>query len=230
MLKHLAIIMDGNSRWAAARGLPRAEGHRKGADAARETIETCAKLGIKHLTLYAFSSENWNRPEEEVTTLMQLLRFYVKKELSSLHKNNIKVRVIGDFARLDKDIQNDLRAAEELTKNNSLLEVNVALSYGSRDEIVNAAKTLAQSGKEITEESFGNSLYTAGTPDPDLLIRTGGEHRLSNFLLWQAAYAELLFTPVLWPDFGVEDIKNAISEFEKRERRYGTREAERNAS
>ncbi len=227
IIKHIAIIMDGNGRWAESRGLSKAEGHRRGAEAARKIIEVCAKQGIPFLTLYAFSAENWNRPESEVSWLMELLEGYLRREISSLHENNIRVRVIGDLLKLAPDIRTQIEKAESLTAANTRLTLTVALSYGSRQEIIQAAKKAAESGeiKMLDEEKFSRFLHTAGTPDPDLLIRTGGEKRLSNFLLWQFAYTELYFSDILWPDFGVEDLKEAIAEFAKRERRYGARPA-----
>lgn len=226
---HIAIIMDGNGRWATSRNLPRVAGHKKGADAVREVIESCAEIGIPYLTLYAFSAENWRRPAEEVDSLMELLSFYLNKEIKTLHKNGIKINFAGDREKLPKDIAAKLVEAENLTKNNAKLVLTIALSYGSRQEIIMATQHLAKQvsdGKltpsEINEQSFTKSLYTMDIPDPDLLIRTGGEQRLSNFLLWQSAYTELFFTDVLWPDFHRENLQQAIFEFSKRERRYGT--------
>lgn len=216
MLRHVAIIMDGNGRWASARHLPRTAGHKKGADAARKVIEAAADSNVQFLTLYAFSSENWKRPEQEVKELMNLLRFYLGSELSSLHKNNIRIKVIGDVSKLDLDIQQKILEAEKLTQANSALQLNIALSYGSRQEIIKAA--LAMEGNE---GDFEAHLYTYQIPDPDLLIRTGGEQRLSNFLLWQLAYTELYFTDTLWPDFDEKQFEEAIAEFHRRERRFG---------
>lgn len=225
----IAIIMDGNGRWAKARNLPRTSGHRAGIEAVRNTLEACKKFQIKHLTLYAFSSENWKRPIGEVDDLMGLLRFYLGKESSTLHKNNIRVTILGDRSRLNNDIQQAISRCEELTKHNSSLHLSIALSYGSRQEIVHAAQAITKevlAGKylpdAITEELFASHLYTQDTPEPDLLIRTGGEQRLSNFLLWQSAYTELFFTPVLWPDFTEAHLQEAIQSFEQRERRYGS--------
>lgn len=225
---HIAIIMDGNGRWAKRQNLPRTSGHRAGIDAVKRTLEACKELHIRYLTLYAFSSENWKRPLSEVDDLMGLLRLYLAHETQTLHKNNIRVTIIGDRTRLSEDIQRAIIACETLTQHNTGLFLNIALSYGSRQEILQAAKTLAsevQAGRyapeDITEELFTQHLYTSGTPEPDLLIRTGGEQRLSNFLLWQSAYTELFFTPVLWPDFSVEDLRAAVESFAQRERRYG---------
>jgi undecaprenyl diphosphate synthase len=226
---HIAIIMDGNGRWAKSRNLPRTAGHQQGAEALKDILEGCKEFGIKHLTLYAFSSENWKRPQTEITDLMGLLRLYLNRELATLHKNNICIRIIGDRTRLDKDIQDKITECEQLTQHNTALHLTIALSYGSRQEIAHAARRVAEevasgrlSADDVTEESFSQYLYTAGTPDPDLLIRTGGEERLSNFLLWQSAYTELYFTDILWPDFKKEGLRAAIEEFKRRERRYGT--------
>lgn len=226
---HIAVIMDGNGRWALSRKLPRNAGHKKGADAVKRVIKACIELGIPYLTIYAFSAENWNRPAEEVTELMDLLHFYLGRELKELHEHHVRVKVVGDRARLSPGIRNDIERAEELTKGNTALCLTVALSYGSRQEIVVAARKVAEkvaagelSPEAIDERAFSQYLYTHGLPDPDLLIRTSGEQRLSNFLLWQSAYTELYFTDVLWPDFGAEDLKTAVKAFQKRERRYGT--------
>ncbi len=225
---HIAIIMDGNGRWATQRNLPRIAGHKKGADSVREVIEACVEIGVPYLTLYAFSSENWRRPAEEVDSLMELLSFYLRKELKNLHNNQVKLNFIGDRAKLNQEIAVKLVEAERLTHNNTKLILTIALSYGSRQEIIQAAQMIAKQtsdGKltplEINEQSFGKLLYTMDIPDPDLLIRTGGEQRLSNFLLWQSAYAELYFTDMLWPDFHKNNLEQAILEFTKRERRYG---------
>lgn len=225
----IAIIMDGNGRWARARNLPRTSGHRAGIEAVRNTLQACKDLHIRHLTLYAFSSENWKRPTNEIDDLMGLLRFYLNKETEQLHKNNIRISIIGDRSRLGKDIQKAILHCEELTRNNTDLHLTIALSYGSRQEITYAAQTIAKevlegkySSDDITEEHFSRYLYTADTPEPDLLIRTGGEQRLSNFLLWQSAYTELYFSPVLWPDFTAQHLQEAIESFTQRERRYGT--------
>jgi len=225
---HVAVIMDGNGRWAKARGLPRTAGHKKGVDAVRRTVEAAGDLGIGYLTIFSFSSENWRRPEEEVSDLMQLLRFYLRSEIADLHRNGVRLRVIGDRARLSDDIIRLIENAEDLTKDNRRLTLVVALSYGSRQEITLAARRLAEEVKaglidpmDIGEELFASRLFTADIPDPDLIIRTSGEKRISNFLLWQAAYAELVFVDTLWPDFTKRDLEAAIEEFHRRERRFG---------
>ncbi len=227
--QHVGIIMDGNGRWAVARGLPRTVGHKRGAEALRNILDSCNDLGISYLTIYAFSSENWKRPEMEVSDLMALLRHYLAKEIRTLHGRGAKLRIIGDRSRLAEDIRRQIEKAEELTAGNSGLGLNVALSYGGRQEIVRAVRKLvgdAVEGKlspqDITEQQLATCLDTRDIPDPDLIIRTGGEQRLSNFLLWQSAYAELWFTPVLWPDFTPELLNSALDDYAKRERRYGT--------
>jgi undecaprenyl diphosphate synthase len=229
---HVAIIMDGNGRWAAARGLPRISGHRAGAQAVRRTIEAAVDAGVKWLTLYAFSSENWARPVSEVLDLTGLLRHYVRQELASLKSQGVRLRVIGDRERFDDDIRADLAHAERETAGNSRINLNVALSYGARTEIVGAARRLVeavQAGEvdlaTLSEADFAGKLSTAGMPDPDLVIRTSGERRLSNFLLWQSAYSELIFLDVLWPDFGAAEFGAALAEFSRRERRFGARPA-----
>jgi undecaprenyl diphosphate synthase len=226
--KHIAIIMDGNGRWAKKRGLPRVMGHRAGIKAVRETVTSCAELGIKVLTLYAFSKENWQRPRKEVNTLMNLLKQYLDKEEKELMDNNIKFITIGDKEQLPHKVQTRLNQVEEVTKNNTGLMVNLALNYGSRAEIVEAARKIAALVKdsnlkleELDEKLFSNFLYTKNLPDPDLLIRTSGEIRLSNFLLWQISYAEIYVTKKLWPDFRKKDLIMAIRDFQKRERRFG---------
>lgn len=222
MLQHIAIIMDGNGRWAKARGLPRTAGHKKGADALRSTIETCRELGVKYLTVYAFSSENWKRPSEEVNDLMELLKYHLGKELQTMHKNGICLRFIGNRTKLSGDIQTMLHEAETLTAAHTGLTFTTALSYGGREELARAcSKVAATHSGAVTAEMLESALDTAGLPDPDLLIRTGGEQRLSNFLLWQLAYTELYFSDVLWPEFSPEHLKQAISTFHTRERRYG---------
>lgn len=220
--------MDGNGRWAKARGLPRTAGHKKGVDAVRRTVEAARELGIGTLTIFSFSSENWRRPEEEVTDLMGLLRFYLRSEVAELHKAGIRLRVIGDRDRLSDDINRLINHAEDLTRGNRTMTLVVALSYGSRQEIVLAAKRLAEdvaAGRltpdAIDADAFASRLFTADIPDPDLIIRTSGEKRISNFLLWQAAYAELVFVDTLWPDFTKRDLEAAIEEFHRRERRFG---------
>jgi undecaprenyl diphosphate synthase len=226
--KHVAIIMDGNGRWAKARGLPRTAGHRKGVEAVRRTVEAARKLGVPYLTMFGFSSENWRRPEGEVFDLMQLLRFYLRSEIAELHKNGVRLRVIGDRAKLSGDIVTMIEKAEELTRNNTELNLIIALSYGARQEIVEATRQMVRdalegrlSPEEITEESFSARLLTRDVPDPDLLVRTSGEQRISNFLLWQSAYTELVFVDTLWPDFTKRDLEDAIREFNRRDRRYG---------
>jgi len=227
---HVAIIMDGNGRWASARGLPRIAGHRAGAQAVRRTIEAAIRHRVGWLTLYAFSSENWRRPLAEVIDLTGLLRHYVRSEVAELHDAGVRMRFIGDRTRFDADLQDDLHHAERLTERNTRLNLIVALSYGARAEIATAARRLAEAAQagrldpaSITEESFGRGLDTADIPDPDLILRTSGEQRLSNFLLWQGAYAELLFLDVLWPDFGQAHFVEALAEYARRERRFGAR-------
>ncbi len=222
--RHVAIIMDGNGRWAAERHLPRVEGHRAGIEAVRATVETSARLGISVLTLYAFSVENWKRPDTEIRALMSLLKHYLRLELKSLLRNNIRFRVIGQRDRLGPDIRDELAMAEVRTATNSGMLFNVALSYGGRAEIVDAAKRAIREGiaaDALDEERFGSLLYTAGQPDPDLLIRTSGEMRVSNFLLWQIAYAEIWVTDAFWPDFRAHHLLEAVSDYQKRDRRYG---------
>jgi undecaprenyl diphosphate synthase len=222
--QHVAVIMDGNGRWAAQRHLPRVEGHRAGIESVREVVEGSARLGIAVLTLYAFSVENWKRPVTEVSTLMMLLKRYLRLELSTLLRNNIRFRVIGRAGDLAPDIRRELAAAEEKTAANTGMLFNIALNYGGRAEIVEAAKRLLESGvraEELDEQRFAGFLYTAGQPDPDLLIRTSGEMRVSNFLLWQIAYAEIWVTETLWPDFRKRDLLEAILAYQKRNRRYG---------
>ncbi len=225
---HVAIIMDGNGRWAKARGLPRVAGHRRGADAVRRVVRGAGELGIPVLTLFAFSTENWTRPADEVSDLMGLLRHYLRSELDELRKNGARLRVIGSREGLAADIVRDIADAEKLTATNTRIDVNICINYGSRDEIIHAARNLARrvavgelTVDQIDHGSFERELLTAGVPDPDLLIRTSGEQRISNFLLWQCAYAELVFVDTLWPDFGKEHLERAIAEFRRRERRYG---------
>jgi undecaprenyl diphosphate synthase len=222
--RHIAIIMDGNGRWAAVRHLPRVEGHRAGIDAVRSTVETSARLGVSVLTLYAFSVENWKRPDTEITALMGLLKHYLRLELKTLLRNNIRFNVIGQRDRLNPDIRDELAMAEARTAGNSGMLFNIALSYGGRAEIVDAARRAIQSGVDpdaLDEATFASLLYTAGQPDPDLLIRTSGEMRVSNFLLWQIAYAEIWVTEALWPDFRAHHLLEAILDYQKRDRRYG---------
>ena len=226
--EHIAIIMDGNGRWAKARGLPRAAGHRAGVEALRQAVRNAADLGIKWMTVYAFSSENWSRPKSEVTDLMGLLKLFIRRDLAELHQNGVRVRIIGERAGLQKDIRSLLEEAEHLTVDNQSLTLVIAFNYGARDEIARAARKVAEQvaagqmkAEDITPEAFGAFLDTMDIPDPDLIIRTGGEERLSNFLLWQAAYAELIFLPCFWPDFGMAQMTEAISSFAGRERRFG---------
>ncbi len=230
--KHVAIIMDGNRRWAHARGLPVALGHKAGAEAARRAIEAAANAGVEWLTLFAFSSENWTRPADEVQELTTLLRLYLRSEVATLAKEGVRLRVIGDRDRFGTDLVRAVDQAEAATAAGSRLNLVVALSYGARDEIVRAARAIAAAAKAgtldpatVDEADFTRRLFTAGQPDPDLIIRTSGEQRLSNFLLWQAAYAEFLFLDVLWPDFAAEHFVQAVAEFGRRERRYGARTA-----
>lgn len=225
---HIAIILDGNGRWAKAKGLPRKAGHVQGAKNVEKICEEAYKLGVQYLTVYAFSTENWNRPQDEVDALMQLLRNYMKTCLKTAEKNNMCVRVIGDKSRLAEDIKASIAQLEEASKNNTGLHFQIALNYGSRDEITRAVKSVAGkvaagelSAEDVTEEVIANELDTAGIPDPDLMIRTSGEQRISNYLLWQLAYAEFYFTPVPWPDFTKDELVKAIEAYEQRDRRYG---------
>jgi undecaprenyl diphosphate synthase len=227
---HIAIIMDGNGRWAAARHLPRVAGHREGARAVRRTIEAAIKSGVGWLTLYAFSSENWRRSRTEVLDLTGLLRHYLRTEIAELRANGVRLRIIGELTRFDHDIQDELAAAERSTAANTRLNLTVALSYGSRAEIVAAARAAALAARggrldpaALDETTFAGWLATVGIPDPDLIIRTSGEQRLSNFLLWQGAYAELVFLDVLWPDFGPDHFAAALAAYAGRERRFGAR-------
>jgi undecaprenyl diphosphate synthase len=226
---HVAIIMDGNGRWAKRRGLPRVAGHRRGADSVRAVIEAAVEQGVRHLTLFGFSSENWRRPAEEVSDLMGLLRHYLRAELAELHRNGIRMRVVGERERLATDIAALITTGEETTRENTRLDLTIALSYGGRAEIVAAARRLVADvldgtlrPSDIDEERLAARLWSAGTPDPDLLIRTSGEKRVSNFLLWQCAYTEFVFVDTLWPDFGKQEFADAISEFRRRERRFGS--------
>ena len=226
--RHVAIIMDGNGRWAAARGLPRAEGHRRGVEALRRTIRAAGEIGIKFVTIFSFSAENWSRPASEIGELMGLLRRFVRNDLAELHKSNVRVRVIGERNDLDADIGRLLVEAEELTKNNDGLTLVVAFNYGARQEIVRAARAIAEAvvrgsvkADDIDMDTFGRFLDAPDIPDPDLIIRTSGEQRLSNFLLWQSAYSELVFVPTYWPDFDRAALETAIREYQQRERRFG---------
>ncbi|HEY8910542.1 MAG TPA: isoprenyl transferase [Desulfosporosinus sp.] len=226
--RHIAIIMDGNGRWAQKRALPRSMGHRAGVEALRKVVKTCSKLGIEVLTVYAFSTENWRRPKDEVGVLMTLLTEYLRKELNELHGNNVLIRTMGRITDLPREAQHELEHSMESTRNNTGLILNLALNYGGRSEIIEAVKKLSKdvlSGKQkiedIDENCFNEALYTKGLPDPDLLIRTSGELRLSNFLLWQLAYTEIVVVEELWPDFGQEALLEAIKAYQKRDRRFG---------
>ena len=226
--RHVAIIMDGNGRWAAERGLPRAEGHRQGVDSVRRSVKAALELGITHLTLFSFSSENWSRPRQEIHDLFGLMRRFVRRDLADLHKNGVRIRVIGTRSGLDDDIVRLIDDAVLLTKDNSALNLTIAFNYGSRDEIARAAARVAEAVAEgtldvsdITPERFGSYLDTVDLPDPDLLIRTSGELRLSNFLLWQLAYSEFVFVDTYWPDFSRETLEAAIAEYQRRTRRFG---------
>ncbi len=225
---HVAIIMDGNGRWAAERGLPRVEGHRQGVESVRRTVDAALELGITHLTLFSFSSENWARPRQEINDLFGLLRRFIRRDLADLHKNGVKIRVIGTRTGLEPDLLRLIDDAVELTKNNTALNLIIAFNYGARDEIARAARRIAEAAAEgslapsdVTEERFGTFLDTADLPDPDLLIRTSGELRLSNFLLWQLAYAEFVFVDTYWPDFSREHLEAAVTEYQRRNRRFG---------
>ncbi|WP_160004305.1 isoprenyl transferase [Rhizobium sp. 18055] len=226
--EHVAIIMDGNGRWAKQRGLPRTMGHRKGVDAVRETVRAAGDIGVKYLTLFAFSSENWRRPETEVSDLLGLLKAFIRRDLSELHRQNVRVKIIGDRHGLQNDILDLLIDAEETTKGNTALTLVIAFNYGSRDEIARAMVSLARDvedgrlrAMDITPALINARLDTAGIPDPDLIIRTSGEERLSNFLLWQAAYSEFIFIPDYWPDFSRETFYSALETFASRNRRFG---------
>jgi undecaprenyl diphosphate synthase len=226
--RHVAIIMDGNGRWAAARGLPRAEGHRRGVEALRRTVRASADLGIQVLTIFSFSSENWARPPAEVRELLGLLRRFIRHDLADLHRSNVRVRIIGEREGLDPEIGRLLDEAEELTRGNDKLSLIVAFNYGARQEIARAAQRIAVevaagrlTAQAVTAELLSRHLDAADLPDPDLIIRTSGEQRLSNFLLWQAAYSELVFVPTYWPDFDRAALENAIGEYRRRERRFG---------
>jgi undecaprenyl diphosphate synthase len=226
--RHIAIIMDGNGRWARARGLPRIAGHRSGAEAVRRTVSAAGELGIPYLTLFGFSSENWKRPSAEVQDLMVLLRHYLRREIAELQRNGVRLKVIGQLTRLAPDIVGMISHAETLTRENSRITLTIALSYGGRAEIVAAVQAIAAevargslAAEDVDEDCLAKHLFTADIPDPDLLIRTSGEQRISNFLLWQCAYSELVFTKTLWPDFSRKDLEQAIDEYCGRERRYG---------
>lgn len=227
-LNHIAVIMDGNGRWATKRGLPRTAGHKKGAEVVVQIAKAAKEFGVKYLTLYAFSTENWKRSPEEIGALMQLLRQYLDKNFKELEQNDVKIRFIGERYMLDADIVEKMERLERNTAENKSLVLQIALSYGSRQEILNTAKEIAERVKngdmqpqDIDEQTFSAMLYTGGVPDPDLLIRTSGEQRISNYLLWQIAYSELFFTKTLWPDFAKEEFKSIIENYQTRERRYG---------
>jgi len=222
--RHIAIIMDGNGRWALSRGLPRLAGHRAGTENLRRVIEACVEFEVKYLTLYAFSTENWGRPMEEVRGLMRILEDVIDRELRKLHEEGVQLRHIGRLNRIKPSLKKKVLDAIELTKNNDRLILNIAFNYGGRDEIVWAIRHMIEDGiapEEVNDEQVSQYLFTAGVPDPDLIIRTSGELRGSNFLIWQGAYAEWYFTPTYWPDFGKEELRTAIEEFAHRERRYG---------
>jgi undecaprenyl diphosphate synthase len=226
--RHVAIIMDGNGRWAAARGLPRVEGHRRGVEALRRTVRAAGDIGIAYLTIFSFSAENWSRPATEVLELMGLLRRFIRNDLADLHRSNVRVRIIGERLSLDPEIERLLVEAEELTKNNDGLTLLVAFNYGARQEIARAARRIAEEvskgnldASAITTQTVGGFLDAPDVPDPDIIIRTSGEQRLSNFLLWQAAYSELVFVPTYWPDFDRATLEAAIHEYRQRERRFG---------
>lgn len=226
--RHIAIVMDGNGRWAKRRGLPRVEGHRRGEQTVHDIVEYCGQVGVQHLTLYTFSAENWRRPLEEVRALMRLIELVARRRIQELHRKNVRLRVIGRMEELPPSLQEELRRDMALTRENTGLNLNLAINYGGRAEIVDAARRLAEKvalgvlePAEITEEAVTREMYNPDMPDPDLLVRTGGEMRLSNFLLWQAAYSEIYVTPVLWPDFTGRDLEEAIRVYQSRERRFG---------
>ena len=226
--KHIAIIMDGNGRWASKRALPRVFGHKAGMEALRVVVKACSDMKIKILTVYAFSTENWNRPTDEVSYLMNLLIEYMRKEINELNRNNVKVKILGDLSALPQITKQEVEKAVSLTENNNGMQFNIALNYGGRAEIINACKMIAEDLKEdkiskeqITEDLISNYLFTAGDIEPDLIIRTSGEKRLSNFLLWQSAYSELVFVEEMWPDFNKNRLEKAIQEYQNRDRRFG---------
>ena len=226
--KHIAIIMDGNGRWASLKNLPRAAGHKEGINSVREIVRVCGEIGVSYLTLYTFSSENWSRPRTEVSGIMKLLLSTIKKEIRNLDDNNVKLSAIGSLDELPKETQKNILDGVEMTKSNSGLNLILALSYGSRQELIRAIKRISKRIDEsnleidnINEDVLSEELYTAGTPDPDLIIRTGGEHRLSNFLLWQSAYSELLISETFWPDFRESELLNSILDYQNRQRRFG---------
>ncbi len=225
--RHIAIILDGNGRWAKRRGLPRTAGHAAGSENFRKIATYCKNIGVEYLTVYAFSTENWKRPEEEVRTIMRLLRRYLNEAIDTMERDKIRMKIFGDTTALSPELQELVKKTDEISRRYEGFQANICLNYGGRDEIVHAARRYAQdyaAGRtegELSEEQFGGYLYSAGIPDPDLLIRPGGEQRISNFLLWQCAYAEFYFTDVLWPDFGTEELDKAIAAFQNRDRRYG---------
>ena len=224
--RHIAIILDGNGRWAKKRGLPRTAGHAVGSETFRKIATYCKNIGVEYLTVYAFSTENWNRPADEVGTIMKLLGKYLNEAIETMERDHIKMKIFGDIGKLPPELQKLVEKTDEISSRYEGFQANICLNYGGRDEIVNAARRYAQDlaeGKaaELTEASFSDYMYSAGIPDPDLLIRPGGEQRISNFLLWQCAYAEFYFTDVLWPDFTPEELDKAIAEFHRRDRRYG---------
>ena len=228
---HVAIIMDGNGRWAKSRNLPRVSGHKEGINSVREIVRVCGEIGVSYLTLYTFSSENWSRPKKEVSAIMKLLVGTIRKEINNLHKNNVRLSTIGNLEALPVESQNRMKEGMEKTKNNAGLNLILALSYGSRQELLMAVQRIADkvqlghlNSEQISEEDISRALYTSNVPDPDLLIRTGGEHRISNFLLWQSAYTELFLTDIYWPDFREESILKAIIEYQARQRRFGMTE------
>lgn len=223
-LKHVAIIMDGNRRWAKERNLPTAYGHKKGVESLKNILRACNDFGIEYLTVYAFSTENWKRTQEEVNFLMDLISVTLSNELEEMHKENVQIHFIGDLTRLSDKLQKTLQNATDKTKNNDGVKLQIAINYGARDELVNAVKQIVKSdinAEDITAETISKYLYTSNIPDPDLLIRTGGEKRISNYLLWQIAYSEVIIFDTYWPDFGKQELNNAIEEFVKRQRRYG---------
>lgn len=224
---HIAIILDGNGRWAKKRGLPRTAGHAAGSETFRKIATYCKNIGVKYLTVYAFSTENWSRPEDEVKAIMKLLDKYLHEAIQTMERDNIKMKILGDVSRLSDDLKAEIAETNEISSRYEGFQANICLNYGGRDEIVKAARQYAEdrvAGKadgELSEEEFSNYLYSAGMPDPDLLIRPGGEKRISNFLLWQCAYSEFYFTDVLWPDFDEKELDKAIEEFNRRDRRFG---------
>lgn len=235
--QHISVIMDGNSRWAEANNFPRIAGHNKGAEATRNIIQSCVRLGIPYLTMYAFSTENWNRPKKEIDELTKLIRYYIDNEVDVLAQHGIQLRVIGDLSRLPEDIQVDLMAAEKNTAQNTKLVATLAISYGSHQEITRAVRTIANKlvdglikEEDINEELVNLHMYNHDVPHPDIMIRTGGETRLSNFLLWQSSYTELFFLEKFWPDFGDDDLDRIVEEYKTRERRYGARKERKNDS